>query len=103
MNHQAFEYLTEFTPLLYRVQTKGFMIFKTEEPTTEPNIQAYLQDPERQALLSRLGREGWELICVQPVLKGEVKVGNQNAQAWAYGIALPTGYLLFFKRPLRSD
>jgi sensor c-di-GMP phosphodiesterase-like protein len=39
---------------------------------------------------------------VMPI-RGEVKVGNQNAQGWAYGIALPTGYLLFFKRTIQSD
>jgi hypothetical protein len=102
MSHQAFEYRTEFTPLLYRLQTRSFLIFKSEEPTTEPDIQAYLQDPQRQELLSRLGRDGWELVSVQSVVRGEIKVGNQNAQGWAYGIALPAGYLLLFKRPLRS-
>lgn len=102
MTSAGFEYHTEFTPLLYRVQTRSFLIFKSEEPTTEPDIQAYLQDPHRQELLARLGRDGWELVSVQSVVRGEIKVGNQNAQGWAYGIALPTGYLLFFKRPLRA-
>ncbi|MBS7690716.1 hypothetical protein I0E98_10545 [Pseudomonas lalucatii] len=103
MTSAGFEYHTEFTPLLYHTHVKGFSIFKSEEPTLEPDIQAYLQDPERRALLDRLGRDRWELVSVQPVKRGEIKIGNQNAQGWAYGIALPTGYLLFFKRPLCSD
>ena len=98
MSNQTFEYHTEFCPLLYRVQTKGFLLFKTEEPTTEPDICAFLQDQEYKERLARLGRDGWELVTVQTVVKGEIKVGNQNAQAWAYAIALPTGYLMFFKR-----
>ncbi|MCG2599727.1 MAG: hypothetical protein KBO59_19700 [Achromobacter sp.] len=102
MSHQTFEYHTEFTLLLYRVQTRSFLTFKSEEPTNEPDIQAYLQDPQRQELLNQLGRDGWERVSVQSVVRGEIKVGNQNAQGWAYGIALPTGHLLLLKRPLRS-
>ncbi|NWA23944.1 hypothetical protein HX866_03480 [Pseudomonas gingeri] len=103
MSQQAFEYHSEFAPLLYRVNTKNYLVFKTEEPTTEPDIQAFLQDSEHKERLARLGREGWELVSVQPVVKGEIKIGNHNAQGWAYGIALPTGYLLFFKRLIPSD
>ena len=78
-------------------------MFKSEVPTTEPDLQSFLQDPERQQRLAQLGREGWELVSVQPVVRGEIKVGNQNAQGWAYGIALPTGYLMFFKRLIYSE
>ncbi|MBU4634031.1 hypothetical protein [Pseudomonas chlororaphis] len=102
MNYQAFEYRNEFTPLLYRTQTKGFLLFKTQEPTHEPDINAFLQDPDHKERVAKLGREGWELICVQPVVRGEVKLGNQNAQGWAYGMALPMGFLMFFKRPIPS-
>ncbi|WP_016969208.1 hypothetical protein [Pseudomonas tolaasii] len=103
MSHQPFEYHTEFSPFQYIVRTKKLFMFKSEEPTTEPDTQGFLQDQERQQRLAQLGREGWELISVQPVVRGEIKVGNQNAQGWAYGIALPTGYLMFFKRPLHND
>lgn len=98
MSHQAFEYHTEFSPLQYIVRTKKLFMFKSEEPTTEPDTEGFLQDPERQHRLATLGREGWELVSVQPVVRGEIKVGHHNAQGWAYGIALPTGYLMFFKR-----
>lgn len=89
--------------MLYRSDNKGFAIFKPEAPALEPDIQAYLQDPERRELLNRLGREGWELVSVQPLECGKTKIGNHDAQGWGCGIALPTGYLLFFKRSLRSD
>ena len=29
---------------------------------------------------------------------GVTEIGNQNAQGWAWGVALPVSYLLFFKR-----
>ena len=103
MSRQAFEYHTEFAPLNYLVRTKKLFMFKSEEPSTEPDVQGFLQDPEHQQRLAQLGQEGWELISVQPVVRGEVQIGNQNAQGWAYGIALPTGYLLFFKRSIQRD
>lgn len=103
MSRQAFEYYSEFSPLQYIVRTKKLFMFKSEEPTTEPDIQGFLQGSGYQQRLTQLGQEGWELVSVQPVVKGEVKIGNQNAQGWAYGIALPTGYLLFFKRHISSD
>lgn len=103
MIRQAFEYHTEFSPLHYLVRTKKLLMFKSEEPTTEPDVQGFLQDREHQQRLAQLGREGWELISVQPVVRGEVKIGNQNAQGWAYGIALPTGFLMFFKRAIHND
>lgn len=103
MSRQAFEYHTVFSPFQYIVRTEKLFIFKSEEPTTEPDTQGFLEDAERQQRLSELGSDGWELVSVQPVLRGEVQIGNQNAQGWAYGMALPTGYLLFFKRPILKE
>lgn len=103
MSRQAFEYHTEFSPLQYIVRTKKLFMFKSEEPTTEPDIQGFLQGAAYQQRLAQLGHEGWELVSVQPVVRGEIQIGNQNAQGWAYGFALPIGYLLFFKRPIHCD
>ncbi|SEB32712.1 hypothetical protein FIV41_03115 [Pseudomonas marginalis] len=102
MIRQTFEYHTEFSPLEYIVQTKKLLMFKSEEPTAEPDTQGFLQNPDRKQRLAQLGHEGWDLVSVQPVVRGEIKVGNHNAQSWAYGFALPTGYLLFFKRQIQS-
>jgi hypothetical protein len=103
MGRQKFEYHTEFAPLGYLTQTKKVLMFKSEEPTTEPDVQGFLQTLWHQQRLSELGQEGWELVSVQSVVRGEVKIGNQNAQGWAYGIALPTGFLMFFKRAIHDD
>ncbi|MFO6089969.1 hypothetical protein ACLBTQ_35105, partial [Pseudomonas aeruginosa] len=55
-------------------------------------------NPLRWAEVVRLGQEGWELVSVQPLMRGVTEIGNQNAQGWAWGVALPVSYLLFFKR-----
>lgn len=75
-------------------------MFKSTDDTTEPDINAYLHNPETIEVMNRYGSEGWELISVQQIKRGHERIGNQNAQGWALGYALTTGFLLFFKRPL---
>ncbi|RMR13185.1 hypothetical protein ALP90_01219 [Pseudomonas amygdali pv. ulmi] len=65
-----------------------------------PDIQGYLSNPETLATLNRYGREGWELVSVQQINRGHERFGNQNAQAWAVGYAISTGFLFFFKRSI---
>ena len=101
MSPVRFEYHTEFAPLTYRVQERGWLLFKHEEQTGTPDIAAFLADPERQTRLQALGADGWELVSVQPVLEGRAQVGQQTAQGnqgWGVGYAVATGFLLFFKR-----
>ncbi|KPB67315.1 putative uncharacterized protein pph75 [Pseudomonas savastanoi pv. phaseolicola] len=44
-------------------------------------------------------------MSVQQINRGHEQIGNQNAQGWAFGYAISTGFLFFFKRctaPLTS-
>ena len=96
-----FEYRTEHVAIPFKTQTHGRLI-KTTEATLEPDLVQLLQCDTFQALLESLGAEGWELVSVQPLCRGETKIGNQNAQGWAYGFAMPIGYLLFLKREMQA-
>ncbi|AHH49688.1 hypothetical protein [Pseudomonas aeruginosa] len=98
MSLQTFEYLTEYVELPFKARTVGALMFKRSESTLEPDVEAILDAFLRADSINRLGSQGWELVSVQPLLRGVTEVGNQNAQAWAYGLAIPMGYLLFFKR-----
>ncbi|WP_338544746.1 hypothetical protein V6W80_15400 [Pseudomonas benzopyrenica] len=101
MSLARFEYHTEFYPLTYRVQERGWLMFKHEQQTGTPDVAAFLADPERQARLQALGANGWELVSVQPVLEGRAQIGQQTAQGnqgWGVGYAVATGFLMFFKR-----
>lgn len=48
MGRQKFGYHTEFSPFQYVVRTKKLFMFKSEEPTTEPDTQSFLENSERQ-------------------------------------------------------
>ncbi|AZL70117.1 hypothetical protein [Pseudomonas oryziphila] len=98
---RKFEHRTEYVAIPFKNATSGAWIFKSTEQTLEPDIASLLGEEERlQKKMLELGAEGWELVSTQTVCRGEVKVGNQNAQAWSYGFPMPVGYLLFFKREL---
>ncbi|APQ11059.1 hypothetical protein BJP27_05940 [Pseudomonas oryzihabitans] len=101
MSPARFEYHTEFAPLTYRVQERGWLLFKQEIQSGTPDIAAFLASTERRARLDELGAQGWELVSVQPVLEGRAQIGAQTAQGnqgWGVGYAVPIGFLLFFKR-----
>lgn len=97
-----FEYRTEHVAIPFKTTTSGVLMFKSTEVTFEPDLVQLLQHDKFQVLLGPLGAEGWELVSVQPLCRGETKIGNQNAQGWAYGFAMPVGYLLFFKRETQA-
>ncbi|MBV6220241.1 hypothetical protein DZA01_30395 [Pseudomonas aeruginosa] len=97
---QTFEYHIEnidipFQDLPQPVRLLGRQ--RGTDKTLEPDANA-LSDPLHWEQVQRLGQEGWELVSVQPLMRGVTEIGNQNAQGWAWGVALPVSYLLFFKR-----
>ncbi|CAI8955128.1 hypothetical protein DA83_17870 [Pseudomonas sp. 250J] len=97
--NKKFEHRAEYVAIPFKNATSGAWIFKSTEQTLEPDIASLLAEEERlQKTMLELGADGWELVSTQPVCRGEIKVGNQNAQAWSYGFPMPVGYLLFFKR-----
>lgn len=96
---KKFEHRVEYVAIPFKNATSGAWIFKSTEQTLEPDISSFLgKDEPLQGRLLELGALGWELVSTESVCRGEVKVGNQNAQAWSYGFSLPIGYLLFFRR-----
>lgn len=98
---KKFEHRAEFVAIPFKNTTSGAWIFKSTEQTLEPDVESLLaEDEPLQTKMLELGADGWELVSTQPVCRGEIKVGNQNAQAWSYGFPMPVGYLLFFKREL---
>ena len=96
---KKFEHRADYVAIPFKNATSGAWIFKSTEQTLEPDVASLLAEEEQlQKKMLELGAQGWELVSTQPVCRGEIKVGNQNAQAWSYGFPMPVGYLLFFKR-----
>ncbi|MCX4210336.1 hypothetical protein [Pseudomonas aeruginosa] len=98
---QTFEYRIENIDIPYQDLPQSVRPLGRQRRTDkalEPDTNALLGNPLRWEKVQRLGQEGWELVSVQPLMRGVTEIGNQNAQGWAWGVALPVSYLLFFKR-----
>lgn len=88
-----FEYLTTFVPMSYESEESGGWLFKKERPH-KPIIESLTANPVYDQYLNRLGNEGWELVSVQPLLKGIWKALGYAG----IGYSLTAGYYLFWKR-----
>ena len=92
----TFEYRTTYVPMRYQVEKSG-IFFKQEMPATTPDRSALEEWGEH---LNALGREGWELVSTQQVLRGVYDI-PQAAHAGGGAISYPLtdGVCLFWKRP----
>lgn len=97
-----FEYMTTFVPMAYESEESGVWIFKEEEPPRKPLVESLTDNPAYAQQMNRMGNEGWELVSVQPLLKGAGKVWGSAAigGAAAIGYSLTAGYYLFWKRTI---
>ncbi len=89
-------YSTGGSPFPQSVRLLGCQ--RRKDKALEPDTNDLLGDPLRWEKVQRLGQEDWERVSIQPLMRGVTEIGNQNAQGWAWGVALPVSYLLFFKR-----
>jgi hypothetical protein len=78
----------------YECADRGVWIFKEELLPHKPIVESLTDNPAYAQNLNRLGNEGWELVNVQPLLKGVWRVGGRSG----LGYSLTAGYYLFWKR-----
>ncbi|MGI8996862.1 MAG: hypothetical protein ACR2GW_09360 [Pyrinomonadaceae bacterium] len=93
-----FEYTTSFVSVTYEQEERGVWIFKSKKPTVAPNPASLYDDPEYQRLLREKGDAGWELVSVQPLLRGAYSYQPTPNASYGFGYSLTAGYYLFWKR-----
>ncbi|MGH9854808.1 MAG: hypothetical protein ACREBD_33675 [Blastocatellia bacterium] len=91
-----FEYQTTFVPVVYLIEEKGDWLFKEADSPHEPIVESLTGNPAYEQHLKRMGNEGWELVSVQSLLKGVVKMYPTTGM----GYSLTAGYYLFWKREI---
>ncbi|MBH3361334.1 hypothetical protein [Pseudomonas guariconensis] len=96
--NKRYEHRIEHVAIPFKSNRKGAGFFASDDPILEPDLTALLEGNLIQGVLAPLGADGWTLVSLQPVCRAEIKIGNHNAQGWAYGFPMPTGYLLFLQR-----
>lgn len=96
--NKRYEHRVEHVAIPFKSNRKGSGFFMSDDPILEPDLLALLEGGLIQDVLAPLGADGWALVSAQPICRAEIKIGNHNAQGWAYGFTMPTGYLLFLQR-----
>jgi len=91
------EHTVTYIPLRYRAGGGGG-IFKGSELQTEPDPTSLTQDAGFGRLFQEMGREGWELVSVQPLLRGQYDKGG--GFPYGLGYSITAGYFFFWKRPV---
>lgn len=93
-----YEYETDFIPVTYEREERGLWIFKREALPVSPDPSSLCGNPEYIARMQEMGQNGWELIAVQPLLRGMYQYERDNNSGFGFGYSLTAGYYLFWKR-----
>jgi hypothetical protein len=91
-----FEYTVTYVPVRYRERQSGGL-FKGPALQTEPEPASLSQDASLERLFRQMGQEGWELVSVQPLLRGQYDTGG--GFPYGLGYSITAGYYFFWKRP----
>ena len=101
--HMQYEYKTTFFPVTYQIdtETQGRWFFKTEKLLQKPQPDSLLESMDYEDFVNAMGKDGWELTSVQPLLEGVYahELGSNNSGG--YGYSLTAGYFFFWKRVLQ--
>lgn len=89
-----FEYKTTFFPVVYEEREKGVWILKVNEIARDPDETSLLDSEDYQEQLKEMGSEGWELVSVQPLLRGVFTLVGTGG----FGYPLTAGYYFFWKK-----
>jgi hypothetical protein len=94
------EHTVTYIPVRYQEGRRG-VIFKGPALQTEPVPASLSQDANFERLFRQMGQEGWELVSVQPLLRGQYDIGG--GFPYGLGYSITAGYYFFWKRQLSLD
>jgi hypothetical protein len=94
------EYTVTYVPVQYQKGQEEGAIFKRKVLNTDPDPASLVNDLNFDRLVRQMGKDGWELVSVQPLLKGEFDRNSNVNTSYGLGISLTAGYYFFWKRLL---
>lgn len=101
----TFEHTVTFIPVDYQSVHEGRWLFRRESPLpVRPDIEAFLQTAHAPDMLANMGRQGWELVSVQVLLRGlHSSPTGSEAGGSSVGYALTAGFCCFWQRTCGTD
>ena len=95
---KGFYYHTTFFPVQYEERSSQRTGEPGALPDTDPLAESLLENPEYSEHLALMGNDGWELIQVQPLLRGVYESDSSATGGYGYGYTLTAGFYLFWKK-----
>lgn len=103
MAESRFKYQTSFIPVSYEREQRGMWIFKQEALPIAPDPASLYANRQYQEHMDEMGASGWELVSVQPLLRGVYQFKKDNQSGFGLGYSLTAGYYLFWKRNIANE
>lgn len=91
-----YEYTTTYAPVEYGPEKGGLL--SGNKPAAIPEPASLFGSDTYQRMLQHMGDQGWELVSVQPLLRGSYQYQSTPGQSYGFGYPLTAGYYLFWKR-----
>ena len=99
----AFQYTTTYRKVPYlsaHDEASGFVskLFQSNNPPAKPDIDGLYNDPEHHGHLETMGKEGWRLVTVTPILKGAYSANEKSKRTYAVSYPLTDGFMYFWEK-----
>jgi hypothetical protein len=92
------EHTFTYLPIQYREGKMEGTIFKNQGPQTDPDPASLRNHPDFERVFQEMGRDGWQLVGVQPLLQGQYRFSNNVNTSYGLGFSITAGYYFFWKR-----
>ena len=94
-----FEHTVTYLPVQYYPGRERGLVFKHRGPEIYPEPASLWDNPDYEQYFALMGQEGWQLVSVRPLLRGEPgKVQDTDGSLYGIGPSITAGYYFFWKR-----
>ena len=90
-------YTSVFSVEYQKNMGKGFLDKYVEYDPCWPEWRSLPDDSKYKRHMDEMGESGWELVSVQPILRG---VYNNTSSNISYGYSITAGYYFFWKKAI---
>jgi len=95
-----YRYKTTFFPIEYAERWNQHDELLTPKMA---KIDSLIGNERYENMLEEMGEQGWELVSVQSVLRGEYDYDRISEGGYGYGYSLTDGYMFFWKKEYFSE
>jgi hypothetical protein len=97
-----YEHTVTYVSVQYQPGESEGLIFKRPALQTDPDPASLASNANFERLFASMGRDGWELVSVQPLLRGQFDRSPNINASFGLGYSITAGYYFFWRRSTPS-